>query len=284
MNPSSSISKQKPFKKKTEGLNWAFNVLKDYNLALKLLSISIGKSTAYTISHLDEKFKENEEKKFIKIVKKIKKNVPLAYILKEEEFYGLKLNIDENVFIPRPETEILVQEILKLKLPRNSKILDIGTGSGAIALALKKEKRFLKVFANDISFPSLIKAKENSKKLNLKVLYFCDDLTKALKGKFDLIVSNPPYIPSKDLKKLPENVKKEPKIALNGGREGLKVIYKILKFSKEHLKKNGYLALEIGENQCIKVLNFSKKLGYNIEKIVKDLSNIERVVILKWSL
>ncbi len=284
MNLSSSISKQKPFKNRAEGLNWAFKVLKDYHLALKLLSISLGESTSYTISHLDEKFKKNEEKKFIKIVKKIKKNIPLAYILKEEEFYGLKLNIDEKVFIPRPETEFLVQGILKLKLPRNSKILDIGTGSGAIGLALKKEKRFLMVFANDVSFPSLIKAKENSKKLNLKVFYFCANLTDALKEKFDLIVSNPPYIPSRDMKKLPKNVKKEPKIALNGGKDGLEIIYKILKFSKEHLKKNGYLAMEIGENQSKKVLNFSKKLGYNKEKIVKDLLNIERVVILKWSL
>lgn len=283
MNHSPYIFKQKPLKSRFKAINWANSILKDYHLALKILSILIKKDISFTFSHLDEPLKEKEEKKFIEIVKKIKRGMPLAYILKKEYFFGLELNVKKNVFIPRPETEFLVQHILDLKLKKNSKIIDIGTGSGAIAISLKKERKDLKVFASDISLTSLFQAKENAKKYNLKIKFFCANLLNGVKRKFDLIASNPPYIPREDMKNLPENVKKEPKIALNGGTQGLEVIKKILNSSKKHLKKDGYLVMEIGDGQFNKIKEISKKMGYNFQDVIYDFSNIERVVSLKWS-
>lgn len=283
MNHSSYIFKQKPPKNRFEAIKWANSILKDYHLALKILSILIKKDISFTFAHLDEPLKEKEERKFIEIVKKVKKGIPLAYILKKEYFFGLELNVKKNVFIPRPETEFLVQHILNLSLKKNSKILDIGTGSGAISISLKKERRDLKVFASDISLPSLFQAKENAKKYNLKIKLFCANLLDGVKGKFDLIASNPPYIPKDFMKNLPENVKKEPKIALNGGSQGLEVIKKILTTAKKHLKKDGHLVIEIGDGQFKKVKEISKKMGYNLKDVIYDFSNIERVISLKWS-
>lgn len=283
MNHSSCTFKQKFLKTRTEAVKWANSILKDYHLSLKILSIVLKKDISYSFSHLNDELKKKEEKKFIEIVKKIKKGIPLAYILKKEYFFGLELNVKKNVFIPRPETEFLVQHILDLNLKKNSKILDIGTGSGAIAISLKKERKDLKVFASDISLSSLFQAKENAKKYNLKIKLICADLLNGVKGKFDLIASNPPYIPKNFIKNLPKNVKKEPIIALNGGTQGLEVIEKILTNAKDHLKKDGILVLEIGDGQFKKIQENSKKMGYNFKEVIFDFSNIERVISLKWS-
>lgn len=281
MNHSSSIFKQKFLKTRTDAIKWANSILKDYHLALKILSILIKKDISFTFAHLDEPLKEKEERKFIEIVKKIKKGIPLAYILKKEYFFGLELNVKKNVFIPRPETEFLVQYILDLNLKKNSKILDIGTGSGAIAISIKKERKDLKVYASDISLISLFQAKKNAKKYNLKINFFCADLLNGVRGKFDSIASNPPYIPKNYMKNLPENVKKEPKIALNGGVQGLEVIERILKSAKSALNKDGILVLEIGNGQFKKIKESSKKMGYNFKEVIFDFSNIERVISLK---
>jgi len=267
---------------RAKALNLANSILKDYNLSLKILSIIIKKDVPFTFSHLNENLKKNEEKKFFEIIKKLKDGNPLGYILKKEIFYGLQLNLKEGVFIPRPETEFLVEYVLKIDLPKNPKILDIGTGSGAIAIALKKNKKTFKIFASDISLKSVLQAKKNSKKYKLKINFFCANLLKPVKGKFDLIVSNPPYIPNNFMKKLPKNVKKEPKIALNGGKGGFEIIFKILKIAKNFLKKNGVLVLEIGDGQFKMVKKFGEKMGYNFIDVVKDLNNIERVISFKW--
>lgn len=250
---------------------------------MKILSIVLNKNISYSFSHLNEPLKKKEEKKFVEIVNKLKDGIPLGYILGSEKFFGLDFNIRENVFIPRPETEFLVKYILDLNLKKGSLILDIGTGSGAIAISLKKERKDLKVFASDISLISLFQAKKNAKKYNLKIIFFCADLLKGVKGKFDLIASNPPYIPEDLLENLPENVKKEPKIALNGGVQGLEVIERILISAKNNLNKNGILLLEIGDGQFKKIQEISKKIGYNFKEVIFDFSNIERVISLKWS-
>lgn len=283
MNPSSCISRQKPSKSKIDALKWANSYLKDYNLCLKILSIVLKKDKSYILAHIDEKIKERDLKKFKEIVKKLKNGIPLAYILKEETFYGLKFKLKEGVFIPRPETEFLVDYVLKLKLKKNSKILDIGTGSGAIAVSLKKFNKKLKVFASDISPVALFQAKKNAKLNKTKIFFFLGDLLKPIKGKFDIIVSNPPYISKDFMKELPENVKKEPGIALNGGKDGLRIINKILKEAKDRFKKDGLLIMEIGEGQIEKIKEKAKKIGYNFIETIKDFSNIERIVIFKWS-
>lgn len=283
MNSSLFISRQKTLKNRSDALNWAYSLLKDYNLSLKILSISIKRDVSYTFAHLNDNLKKNERKKFIEIVEKLKNGIPLGYILKEEKFFDLDLGVKEGVFIPRPETEFLVNYVLNLNLKKKIKIMDIGTGSGAIAISIKKNLKFSSLFASDISLKSLFQAKKNAKKYKLKINFFCGDLFKPVKGKFDLIVSNPPYIPEEFMKKLPENVKKEPEIALNGGFEGLKIIDKILKNAKFFLKKDGFLIMEIGENQFKKIKKNGIKLGYNFVDKVKDFLNIERIISFKWS-
>lgn len=267
---------------RAQAINWANSILKDYNLSLKILSIILKKNPSFTFSHLNEGLKKNEEKRFVEVVRKLNEGYPLGYILKKEKFYGLELGVKEEVFIPRPETEFLVEYVLNLNLPENPKILDIGTGSGAIAIALKKSKKNFKIFASDISLNAIFQAKKNSLKHKKKVNFFCGDLLKPIKEKFDLIVSNPPYIPENLIKNLPECVKKEPEIALNGGKGGTKIIFKILKNSRNLLKKNGVLVLEIGEGQFFKVKNFGEKIGYYFMDVIKDYNNIERIISFKW--
>lgn len=282
MNHSSFTSRRKVLKTKTDALNWANSLLKDYNLCLKVLSLVLKKEKSYILSHKNEKIGDKNLKKFKEIVQKLKKGLPLGYILKEESFYGLKFKIKKKVFIPRPETEFLVQYVLNLNLPGGLKVLDIGTGSGAIAITLKKFKKNFKIFGSDISLKALFCAKENAKLQRTDIKFFASDLLESLKGKFDLILSNPPYIPSNMLKNLPENVKKEPEIALDGGKAGLKIILKILKGAKNLLKKGGFLILEIGDGQFEKVKEKGEKMGYNFWDMVKDFSNKERIIVFKW--
>lgn len=246
------------------------------------MSLVLNKEPSHILTHIEEKLNKKEEIKFKEIVQKLKKEIPLGYILKKETFYGLKLNLKEGVFIPRPETEFLVQYVLNLNLKRNCKLLDIGTGSGAIAISIKKYKKNLKIFASDISLKALFQAKNNAKINKSKINFFCGNLLEPLKEKFDLIVSNPPYIPANFMKKLPKNVKKEPKIALNGGKKGLEVIKKILNNAKNNLKNEGLLILEIGEGQAKEIKKIAKNMGYNFIETIKDFSNTERIIILKW--
>lgn len=283
MNPSSCTSRQKPLKSKIDALKWANSLLEDYNLCLKILSIVLKKDKSYILAHINEKIKEKDLKKFKEIVKKLKSGIPLGYIIKEETFYGLKFKLKEGVFIPRPETEFLVQYVLNLKTGRGFKVLDIGTGSGAIAVSLKKFNKKLKVFASDISPVALFQAKKNAKLNKTKIFFFCGDLLRPLKGKFDIIISNPPYISKDFMKKLPKNVKKEPEIALYGGSSGLKFIDKILRAAKDNLKKDGLLIMEIGDGQFENVKELGEKIGYNFMDKIKDFSNIERIVVFKWS-
>ncbi len=267
---------------RAEALNQANSILKDYNLSLKILSIVLRKEVSFTFSHLNEDLKKKEEKKFFEIIKKLKEGNPLGYILRKEKFYGLELELKEGVFIPRPETEFLVEYVLKLNLQKNAKILDIGTGSGAIAIALKKNKRNFKVFASDISLKALLQAKKNSLKYKTKINFFCADLLESIKGKFDLIVSNPPYIPDDFMKNLPENVKKEPEIALKGGKDGVEIICEIIRMTRDKMRKNGFLIMEIGEGQLKRLRRFGIKEGFRFLDIVKDYNNIERVISFQW--
>lgn len=271
-------------KKRIELLKWAKKILNDYNLCLKILSIVEKKEIPYIYSHLEDEISNYREKKFKNIIKKLSENIPLAYILKKEKFFGFEFKIKEGVFIPRPETEFLIEYVLKkLNLNGKLRVLDIGTGSGAIAIVLKKLKKNLKVFASDISIKALFCAKENSKKHKIKLNMFCGDILNCIKGKFDLILSNPPYIKKSDLKKLPENVKKEPLIALDGGFDGTRIIKKILFQARKNLKKNGILIFEIGEGEEEIIKENAKKLGYNLMDVVYDYSNKERVLVFEWS-
>ena len=195
------------------------------------------------------------------------------------EFYGLRFDVNKKVLTPRPETEILVENVLK-NLKKKGKVLDVGTGSGAIAVTIAKLSDAL-VTAIDISRPALQVADANAKKNGVKVEFIESNLFENLKKrkKFDIIVSNPPYIPTGDIAKLDKNVKEcDPKIALDGGEDGLRFYREITAGAKKHLYKNGLLFYEVGKGQASAVKKIMKESGFKEIKIVKDYNKIDRVV------
>ncbi|GAB6071809.1 peptide chain release factor N(5)-glutamine methyltransferase [Venenivibrio stagnispumantis] len=219
----------------------------------------------------------------LKVAEKRAKRYPLAYLINKKEFFGITFYIEEGVLIPRPETEILVEEILKI-LPTDKEIigLDIGTGSGVVSLSLLKNRENLRMYATDISEKALKITEKNAKILKLydRIKIIKSNLFENIDEKFDFIVSNPPYIPEEEYEYLQEEVKKEPKEALIS-KEGIYFYEEIIKQAKNYLKEDGFLAFEIGYNQAEKVKQILKSYGYEDIKIIKDLQDIERVIIAR---
>ena len=201
---------------------------------------------------------------------------PLWYCIGNVDFYGYELKVDERALIPRPETELLVYNA-KPYLTKESKVLDLCTGTGAIAIAIKKETG-ASVFALDVSDSALSLAKENANSLQAEINFIKSDMFESLTEKdFDVIISNPPYIKTEDIKSLQSEVKNfEPILALDGGQDGLDFYKNIAKNAKKHLKKGGILLLEVGFDQAEMV----KNLLTDFEKveIIKDYENIERII------
>lgn len=202
---------------------------------------------------------------------------PLWYCIGDTDFYGYKINVDERVLIPRPETELLVEEAKKVIKP-DSKILDLCTGSGAIAIAVAKECG-IGVTACDISVDALEVAKENAKINNANIDFIESDLFDNLTDrKFDVIISNPPYIKSSDMDSLQKEVKDfEPSLALDGGKDGLIFYEKIAKNCQKYLNEGGIVLLECGINQAGEIMKMFEKISSKVE-IIKDLENIDRIV------
>ena len=216
------------------------------------------------------------------------KFIPLQYLLGLVNFYGFDFVVDKRVLIPRPETEILVELALaKIKqFKGKTKILDLGTGSGNIALSLAKLTQ-AKIYATDISERALAVAKKNSQRLDLekRVHFLQGDCFQDLKDKkniFQMICSSPPYIPGEQLATLSEEIKFEPKIALDGGEDGLDFFRRIIKKAHLFLAREGYLILEIGDNQAEAIRKIVKDNKFlSLEKIVPDYQSIERIAIIK---
>ncbi len=209
---------------------------------------------------------------------------PIAYIFKEKEFWSKIFEVNKNTLVPRPETELMVDKLTKIYKNKNISILDVGTGSGCILISLLSELKFSHGVGIDISSKALVIAKNNAKKHkinnNLKFVNRC--FTNYFTKKFDLIVSNPPYIMTKEINNLDDDIKKyEPKIALDGGNDGLDVIKKLIYKAKDILKLNGILALEIGNKQFKKVSNILVKKNLKIEHIIKDYNNNIRCIITR---
>ena len=215
-------------------------------------------------------------------LKKLKKNIPVQYIVGSVNFYGINIKVDENVLIPRFETEYLVEKTIKyvkkyLKEP--IKIIDLGTGSGAISISLKT-KLNCEVDGIDISLKALNVAKENAKLNNVEINFYQSDMLENVKGKYDLIISNPPYISYDE--KVEKIVKEnEPNIALFAKNEGLEFYEKILKRVNNNIKTPGIIAFEIGMNQGDKIKQIVKKyIKYTDIKIEKDLTNRDRYIFI----
>ncbi len=233
----------------------------------------------------DKPIRKDELSRFRTLVKRRLAHEPVQYIIGSTGFMGLDIGTRKEVFIPRQETEILVS-IVKLWIESNDldtfELYDIGTGTGAIALFFAHSFSNVKVYVSDISECALECARENAKNLNVeaRITFIAGDLLEPFKKaqKADIIISNPPYIPSADVQNLPEIVKREPREALDGGKDGLFFIGKIINEAKEYLKPEGLLALEIGNNQSEQVKElFSRENVYKNITIVPDLRGIKRV-------
>ena len=230
-----------------------------------------------------EKDKELTEKQIFNlnaILERRKTREPLQYILGFVPFYNIILNTDNRALIPRDETALLVEQALKFIEKNNYKtVLDIGTGSGAIAISVKKNAPQACVTAVDISENAIFLAKENAKENETEIEFIKSDLFENLQNKkFDCILSNPPYIPTKDMGKLEKELSFEPKNALDGGSDGLDFYRDIIQEAKEHLNKNGLLMFEIGFDQGDAVKTLLSKSGFTDSVVLKDYSKLDRIV------
>ena len=248
-----------------------------------ILSKVVNRKREEIILNTNNKLKNTDIMKFKNYLVRRNQNEPMAYILGYKHFWKHKFLTNKSVLIPRPDTELVIEETLKyLPIDKSKKILDVGTGSGCIVLSLIKERPKCTASAIDISIKALNVAKTNAKLHHLenKINFINIDIDKYKSCNYDLIISNPPYINSIELNRLDDDIKfHEPKLALSGGSDGLRDLKKVIFKSKKLLKINGKLILEIGckqKNKCVKILNENK---FYINKISKDLSGKDRCIV-----
>ena len=260
------------------------NKIEDENIKTKvLLKYILNVDDSYLIIHNDENQDKKIEKKFINCINELIEGKPLQYITHHQEFMNLNFYVDENVLIPQPDTEVLVLQtinIIKQYENSNIKVLDLCTGSGAVAVSIAKvfKNQAVQVYASDISDKALEVAKKNAKKNDVHINFINSNMFENINEKFDIIVSNPPYIETETISKLSKDVQQEPYIALDGGCDGLK-FYKIIAIEYEkYLNDNGTLLLEIGYNQKQSVTELFR--NRNVE-CIKDLAQNDRVIIVK---
>lgn len=274
-----------------QALEEAKNILKSNNfedsniIAKELLSYVLKKDKVYLTINLDNDLTDIEYDEFTKYIKEIIDGKPLQYITQKQEFMGMEFFVNEDVLIPQPDTEILVETVLdicKRYSNQSLRILDLCTGSGAIAISLSKILN-TQVFASDVSTKALEVAEKNNVLNNSKVEFIESNLFEQINGeKFDIIVSNPPYIKNEEIKSLSKQVQNEPYIALAGGEDGLDFYRKIIDEAYKHINKNGYLCLEIGYDQKEDLIKLIKQNeNYEYENCIKDLSNNDRCIIAK---
>lgn len=263
-------------------------------VARELLAHVLGQNKQYLVIHSDDELKEEYRSKFVDCINQIVSGKPLQYITNKQEFMGLNFFVDENVLIPQPDTEVLVEETIKKCISVAElgteqspiKILDLCTGSGAIAISLNyvlaQKNINAEIMASDISTKALDIAKKNNESNNTSVKFAESNLFENIqKNDFDIIVSNPPYIKRKIIETLPCQVQAEPHIALDGGEDGLDFYKKIIDQACKYIK-NGYVLLEIGYDQRNEVEGLFRANGrYSEIETVKDLSNNDRCVIAR---
>ena len=251
-----------------------------------LMQSTLSQTRQYLIVYDEKKLTQAQEEKYFKAVNKLMEGIPLQHITHQQEFMKINFYVNSNVLIPRPDTEILVEEVIKIAKKINAKkILDLCTGSGAIAVSLAKYIKNSQITATDISEEALAIAELNAKNngVDKQIAFLTSDLYKDLpKEKYDIIVSNPPYIKKEIIKTLDKEVQKEPHIALDGGDDGLKFYRKIIHQSYEFLKYRGYLCLEIGFDQRIDVIELIEQEEKYVDTYgKKDLYGNDRIIVTK---
>ena len=247
-----------------------------------LLAKVLSKTREEMIINSEDQISHKKIQQFFNLINRRSKREPIAYIFKEKEFWSKKFSVDKNTLIPRPETELLVEKILKIFPNKSLNILDIGTGTGCIILSILSELKRSKGIGIDLSQEAIKVAELNAikHKLTRRVIFKKKNLEDNFHKKFDLIVSNPPYIMKKDLRNLQDDIKKfEPKLALDGGNDGLDVIKKVIYKATYILKFNGTLAIEIGNGQNKKVSEILRKNSFRIKYNIKDYKENIRCII-----
>ena len=250
-----------------------------------LLSKSLDKPREKILINLEQNINRKVLADFNKYLLRRSKKEPIAYLLEEKEFWSKKFFVNKNTLIPRPETELLVGKLVTIFKNKRINILDIGTGTGCIIISILIELKNSTGMAVDISREAINVAQKNACKFNLseRIKFFHKSFEELYGKKFDLIVSNPPYIKRKEIKNLSDDIKKyEPKMALDGGNDGLDLIKKIIYKSKKILKINGTLALEIGNEQIVKVSKILIDNKFKINCVIKDYRNNIRCVIAEY--
>jgi len=247
-----------------------------------LLSNVLNKNREEILINLDKEICKKNFYKYKEAIIRRSHSEPMAYILEEKEFWSKNFFVNSDTLIPRPETELMVEKCINIFKKKRISILDIGTGSGCILISLLSELKDSKGVGIDISKKALIVAKKNLKihKMINKIKLYNKSLDDKFNQKFDLIVSNPPYIRTNEIKNLKEDIKRyEPIIALDGGNDGLDLIKKVIYKTEYILKVKGMLALEIGNEQFKKVSEILIKKNFKIEHIIKDYKDNIRCII-----
>ena len=247
-----------------------------------LMSQAIRKNKKFIILNLHKEIKKRDLDYFDNLIQERAKSKPIAQIIKKKDFWKYEFTVNNNVLIPRPDTEILIEQALKLVKNKNRlQILDIGIGSGCILMSILKEKKNFIGTGIDISNKSLQISVVNGQKLriNNRLRLIKSNIDNFNTGKYDLILSNPPYIKKSILKCLEKDIGFEPKQALDGGLDGLSEIRKVINKSSELIKRSGHFIIEIGFDQKNKVKKILRDKGFYIKKTVKDLSNHDRCIV-----
>ena len=248
-----------------------------------LMTKAIEKDRKYLLLNSKRDLDKKDLNTFKKLIKKRSIGKPIAYLTNKKFFWNSEFTVSDGILIPRPDTELVIEKVLDLTVYKKKiNILEIGVGSGCVLLSILKERKSFYGTGIDISKSCLNISKLNAIKLKVssKLKLYKSNVDKFTLGKYDLIISNPPYIKKNKLKYLEKDVAKfEPKTALDGGLDGLSEIRKVIKKSSELIKKNGKLILEIGFDQKNKVINLLEKEGFYINSINKDLANKDRCIV-----
>ncbi len=270
-------------------INDGAGILKNKNIKSYLLdseilmSQVIEKDRKYVILNSNKQISKKKISLYKELINQRSNGKPISYLIGKKDFWKYEFTISEKVLIPRPETEMIIEQVLKLTKNKSKlNILDIGVGSGCLILSILKEKKDFYGVGIDKSKKCLELSNINALKLNLKnrVKFFNSDIDNFDYGKYDLIISNPPYINKFDIKKLDREVLKyEPRLALYGGLDGTSEIRKVINKSSELIKKNGKFILEIAFDQKGKVEKLLKENGFYINEFLKDFSNYDRCVV-----
>ena len=255
-----------------------------------LMAQSLGLNREGLYIHLKDRLSDGAKERLEEFVRRRASGEPLQYILGKQEFWSGDFRVDPRVLIPRPETEILVEQALSIlstiPFERTPSVLEIGTGSGAVAISLLREAKNLLIMATDISREALLLARENARGMGVlrEIIFVNGDLFGPFhsrkEGPFDLILSNPPYISRPEIETLPREIREhEPAIALNGGEDGLDFYRNIVRQAPSYLRKEGWLLLELGQGQGERITELIHEIGaFSKPDLLKDLSGIERVV------